>query len=199
MLRYFILGTFFIIGVAKSYVFYMEKNVASLKKRIKKEKDSINLLKVEWTYLNQSSRLLKLSDLYLKNWKQISPDQMKSIEDIKKLIESKNYSQANIFIENKQNNALDKPKSVNVDDSIKVANENKLSDAVKNINAEHSFQVVKNNKLSNKLEKNNVDNNVKVAKLDANNNSKVSKTSKEKKNANSKKQISYILTVKNNK
>ena len=71
-----VLISIFTIGVAKSYVFYIEKNVVYLKKQIDQQQKAINLLKVEWTYLNQNSRLQKLAGLYLKNWHSIEPKQM---------------------------------------------------------------------------------------------------------------------------
>jgi|GEM_PF-2627441 len=82
-LKHIILLSVFIIGIAKSYVFYIEKNVASLKKQVNARKKNINLLKVEWTYLNQNSRLQKLAKLCLPTWRPIEPKQMKDVQKIK--------------------------------------------------------------------------------------------------------------------
>jgi hypothetical protein len=40
------------------------KQIAELQRRIKLEKDTINLLHADWAYLSQPSRLQQLSDLY---------------------------------------------------------------------------------------------------------------------------------------
>lgn len=87
MLRYYIIFSLLFIGAAKSYVFYMEKNLGSLKRKLSKESSKLNLLKVEWTYLNQSSRLQKLATVYAKNWQSMLPEQLKNIDEIKKIVE----------------------------------------------------------------------------------------------------------------
>ncbi len=81
-LKYTILSFMIFVGAAKSCVFYIEKHVVYLKKQIVNQQKSINLLKVEWTYLNQNSRLQKLANLYLKGWKPIEPKQMCDISKI---------------------------------------------------------------------------------------------------------------------
>lgn len=82
MLKYWVIFFIFIIGVSKSYVFYTYKNVEFLKRKIEREKQVLNLLKVEWTYLNQNSRLQKLAALYLKDWKPMEPDQLCDFKNI---------------------------------------------------------------------------------------------------------------------
>ena len=82
MLKYVFIFFILIISLSKSYVFYIYKNVAFLQKQIDKEKKVLNLLKVEWTYLNQNSRLQKLATLYLKNWKPMEPDQLCDLKNL---------------------------------------------------------------------------------------------------------------------
>lgn len=52
----------------------------ALQQKIKKHAKEINLLKVEWTYLNQHSRLQALSQKYLPNWKPMDVKQMGSLK-----------------------------------------------------------------------------------------------------------------------
>lgn len=81
MLKYFIILFFMLIGFSKSYVFYVEKNYSSLKKIIKKTTQEIKLLKVEWIYLNQSSRLQYLAKELLPEWKMIEFEQFDSLKN----------------------------------------------------------------------------------------------------------------------
>lgn len=68
-----------ILGAAKIYVFYLEKHAQSLAIVLKSEQKEVNLLKIEWTYLNQSQRLEKLAATHLQSWQQLKLAQLKPL------------------------------------------------------------------------------------------------------------------------
>lgn len=65
-----------IIIVSKGYVFYLEKQLAKVKVEIEKTMKDLNLLKIEWAYLNQPTRLKKLSEQFLPEWHQMKSEQL---------------------------------------------------------------------------------------------------------------------------
>lgn len=83
MLRYFMFLFLAIVSSSKVYVFYQEKNALTLKEQVSKIAKDVNLLKIEWAYLNQHPRLQKLSN-YVKNWSPVNQNQIKVLMPKKK-------------------------------------------------------------------------------------------------------------------
>lgn len=79
MSRYVLLSFLVFVGVSKVYVFYIEKQMQTLKSKVAKQKKEINLLRIEWTYLNQNARLEELAKKHLPTWKPIEAKQLKSL------------------------------------------------------------------------------------------------------------------------
>lgn len=129
MFRYVLLSSLLVLGIAKSYVFYIERSVITLKKRINRQNELLNLLKVEWTYLNQNSRLQKLANIYLKNWQPIEPMQMKNIEQVK------------LDISNEE-----KTEDIKIKNQIKTQDSLKNEQNVETSNIENNTQKVKRKK-----------------------------------------------------
>jgi hypothetical protein len=70
------LSIFIFSTVFKGYVYFLERSYLSLCAAFKKESQDLKLLKVEWVYLNQSSRLRELANDLLINWQAMTPDQL---------------------------------------------------------------------------------------------------------------------------
>lgn len=70
------LSIFAFSTIFKGYVYFLERSYLSLAAGFKKESQDLKLLKVEWVYLNQSSRLRELASDLLINWQPMSPDQL---------------------------------------------------------------------------------------------------------------------------
>ena len=76
MLKYFIILFLLLFVFSKPYVFYVEKRMENLKTLAKKHLKEINLLKIEWTYLNQNARLKEIASQLLPNWQAMSAQQL---------------------------------------------------------------------------------------------------------------------------
>lgn len=74
-MRNLILGLLFAACFSKIYTFYIEKQLKNVKFEIKKCLKEINLLKIEWTYLNQHMRLRVLAQELLPDWRMIEGSQ----------------------------------------------------------------------------------------------------------------------------
>lgn len=61
MLKYFVILLSFLLFITKSYVFYLNKYYDQMVKECSVIKKDLDLLKVEWMYLNQPKRIQALA------------------------------------------------------------------------------------------------------------------------------------------
>lgn len=67
------------MALTKPYVFYVEKRVGALKSAISRTKKEVNLLRIEWVYLNQNARLQELSKKFLPHLEPVEARQLKNL------------------------------------------------------------------------------------------------------------------------
>lgn len=148
----------FFLVLSKPYVFYIEKQMSQLKALVLKHKKDINLLKIEWTYLNQNARLQRLQKQLLPSWQPIEAKQLDSLPEKG----SRNEAQLNQLTNDAAHEVI-KNKSITTKDAIvKVSEIKNIEKKELNINKKSSIKInskanIKNNiKIDNKANKKNI-------------------------------------------
>lgn len=60
----------------------MEQELSSLNTQIRKEKESVHVLKAEWTYLNRPERIERLSQSLLPDLSVLKPSQLATFDEL---------------------------------------------------------------------------------------------------------------------
>ncbi len=88
MIRFFailavtlMLGTAIVLYRFKDEAAGIEAHIDELHEQIAEERETINVLRAEWNYLNQPSRIQKLAERYL-DLEQLQVDQLASVSDL---------------------------------------------------------------------------------------------------------------------